>query len=130
MCRSHSNRFVVCALFFFESFLKATSANCFYPNGTDVNLGVKPDLYLPCQAEDDVSMCCRLGGGYPNTCRSDGLCLSNVDRNVRRESCTDSSWQSPKCIKLCDTGPGILRSIFFIPNAEKKLIADACDAAA
>lgn len=41
-------------------------------------------------------------------CRSDGLCLSTwYDNNVWRDFCTDSTWESPSCQKLCVNGTGL-----------------------
>lgn len=90
-----------------------TSANCYFPNGTDVNLLFPQDVYLPCNAGDDVSMCCALNRKLLDKCRSDGLCLSTFDSNIWRDSCTDWTWRSPKCIKLCTEGIG--QSIYFFP---------------
>ncbi len=89
-------------LVFFCFHFKKTSATCYYPNGTTVPV----DSYQPCNPNDTDSMCCRLNGGDPDKCRSDGLCLSSFDSNIWRESCTDHSWKSPNCIKLCPNGIG------------------------
>lgn len=83
-----------------------TSASCYYPNGSDTNLFRSTDVYVPCNAGDDVSMCCALNRNLPDKCRSDGLCLSTWDTNIWRDSCTDRTWNSPKCIKLCTQGTG------------------------
>lgn len=84
------------------TFLAAfVDANCYFPNGTDANQGQENDVYLPCNPGDPVSMCCNVG----DQCRSDGLCLSIwYDNNVWRDMCTDETWQSPSCVKLCIEG--------------------------
>ncbi|ATZ50738.1 hypothetical protein BCIN_06g02260 [Botrytis cinerea B05.10] len=68
--------------------------------------GVEMDsTYKPCNGSAPVSMCCHLGvinnGG--DECGSGstyGLCgISGTQ--LWRESCTDKTWQSPLCLKLC-----------------------------
>lgn len=95
-------------LFILSLHSSRTSATCYFPNGTDVNLFSAIDVYTPCDAGDDVSMCCALNRNVPDKCRSDGLCLSTWDSNIWRDSCTDRTWESPKCIKLCTQGTGQL----------------------
>lgn len=86
------------------SAIGAASANCYYPNGTDRNQGFPTDTYNPINPGDDVSMCCSDLGDKP---RSDGLCANAEGSVIWRESCTDRTWQSPKCIKLCaGSAPG------------------------
>ncbi|KAL8875995.1 MAG: hypothetical protein Q9198_005732, partial [Flavoplaca austrocitrina] len=86
-------------------FLRLVFAVCFLPNSTDRNaLGL--DRYRPSgvgSALDGFSMCCRLVGvDSPDVPRPDGLCTSGT--RVWRESCTDPTWASPSCIKLCVNG--------------------------
>ncbi|KAL8846617.1 MAG: hypothetical protein Q9221_008311 [Calogaya cf. arnoldii] len=84
-------------------------ANCFYPNGTDVNNGFSSERYIATNPEDDFSMCCSRLGDQP---RSDGLCMNADGSVIWRESCTDRTWQSSKCIKLCaGSSPGIGRQM-------------------
>ncbi|THV53493.1 hypothetical protein BGAL_0049g00280 [Botrytis galanthina] len=68
--------------------------------------GVEMDpTYRPCNGSVPVSMCCHLGnsdnGG--DECGSGstyGLCgISGTQ--LWRESCTDKTWQSPQCLRLC-----------------------------
>lgn len=73
---------------------------CFVPNGTARHLidnGVK-DTYRPCSSEGH-SMCCNKGPA--DECRDNGLCYNPKMGYLWRESCTDSTWESPKCLKLC-----------------------------
>lgn len=80
-------------------------ADCYFPNGTNSNIGLSSELYQACGGGDKHSMCCRMGR---DQCRDDGLC-SNYQRNeIWRESCTDPTWRSPSCVKLCVTGTGTL----------------------
>ncbi|KAF7877288.1 hypothetical protein EAF04_000971 [Stromatinia cepivora] len=68
--------------------------------------GVEMDpTYKPCNGSAPVSMCCHLGvinnGG--DECGSGstyGLC-GITGSQLWRESCTDKTWQSPLCLKLC-----------------------------
>lgn len=86
------------------SAIGAVNAACYYPNGTDRNRGFPSDTYFPINPGDDFSMCCSHLGDKP---RSDGLCANSDASVIWRESCTDRTWQSPKCIKLCaGTDPG------------------------
>ncbi|KAF7896947.1 uncharacterized protein EAF01_009350 [Botrytis porri] len=96
--------------------------------------GVEMDpTYKPCNGSAPVSMCCHLGvvnnGG--DECGSGstyGLCgISGTQ--LWRESCTDKTWQSPLCLRLCvganDT------EITACPNGRYccgKNAADCCDA--
>ncbi|KAI4222344.1 MAG: hypothetical protein LQ349_007648 [Xanthoria aureola] len=80
------------------SLIDAAITNCYYPNGTDRNEGFRRDTYFPINPGDDFSMCCSHLGDKP---RSDGLCANADGSVIWRESCTDRTWSSPKCIKLC-----------------------------
>lgn len=87
-------------------FFGTAHASCYFPNGTDMNTLFPQDIYLPCNGGDVDSMCCALNRNFPDKCRSDGLCLSTFDGNAWRDGCTDRTWQSPKCVSLCNSGIG------------------------
>ncbi|KAL0942893.1 uncharacterized protein CTRU02_200779 [Colletotrichum truncatum] len=78
----------------------AGQGSCFVPNGTNrhalTNAG--GNKYEPCEANGH-SMCCNPGVG--DKCQPNGLCWNPIGKVTWRESCTDPTWQSPKCIKLC-----------------------------
>ena len=78
-------------------------ARCFYPDGTEMHVN-----YTPCDNSNEHSMCCDLKriNPDPDQCRSDGLCFASWDQNVWRDGCTDRTWKSPACVKLCDYGLG------------------------
>ncbi|PMD18304.1 hypothetical protein NA56DRAFT_751593 [Hyaloscypha hepaticicola] len=77
------------------------SANSYDPNGDNRNgNSTGTPLYQPCLPGDSASMCCRVDAS--DQCRSDGLCFDGT--NLWRESCTDPTWASPSCIKLCVNG--------------------------
>ena len=57
---------------------------------------------IPCNASAEVSTCC---APY-NICLSNGLCAFNVTLSAGNPQyytslCTDNSWQSPECMKIC-----------------------------
>lgn len=80
------------------------SAICYTPNGTDTKLIGGQDWYQPCNAHAEFSMCCALNrGNKSDRCRGDGLCVNDVGGHLWRESCTDPTWQSSSCLKLCLT---------------------------
>ena len=106
MDNTRSHWWAVYLFFYCHGFSFKAFASCYLPNGTDINALFSKEVNQPCDAGDEESMCCALNHPYSEKCRSDGLCLSNSDGNIWRESCTDRSWKSPKCIKLCDSGIG------------------------
>ena len=63
-------------------------------------------------------MCCavRRDGGSADECEKNGLCSNPlIDANdFWRESCTDRSWQSESCLKLCIDGKGVPCFLFFV----------------
>jgi hypothetical protein len=65
-----------------------------------------PVRYLPCEggvrSDSRFTMCC---ADY-DVCRPDGMCLSGFDSEIWRDGCTDPTWQSSSCIKLCHEGKG------------------------
>jgi len=77
-------------------------------SGTDRNYaGLPTNLYSACNPNAPASMCCALHPSlYLNEnsgsiCRSDGLCINGNGKYISRTACTDQSWRSPECIKLC-----------------------------
>lgn len=55
-------------------------------------------------------MCCATHRSDPDTPRRDGLCKYAPSGVIYRESCTDPTWKSPNCIKLCVHGTGTFLS--------------------
>jgi len=80
------------------------ATNCYLPNGTDANPPNQQLQRTPFFSDGPsniASMCCHIG----DTCRSDGLCDNTYqDGSLTRDTCTDPSWNSPNCIKLCTNG--------------------------
>lgn len=56
--------------------------------------------FFECDSSQEHTMCC----GKGDECRSDGLCNSVFYGLVFRNGCSDPTWQSPHCAKLCDSG--------------------------
>ena len=73
------------------------------------------DYYQACPTsanKDGIYMCCKTAGGFNDVCTSDGLCarphnppLGEV-QGILRSGCTDPSWTSASCLKLCASGIG------------------------
>ena len=103
--------------------LPSVTASCYFPNGTDQNAGEQADqgiVYTPCNSHAENSMCCAPW----DTCTSDGLCKSGYDGNTWRDSCTDPTWKSPACVKLCVSGFGRYHS----PLSQKpSSMSQACE---
>ncbi|KAK0371264.1 hypothetical protein CLIM01_11372 [Colletotrichum limetticola] len=74
---------------------------CFVPNGTNrhdlTNANIQK--YASCESSGH-GMCCNIAG---DKCQADGLCWNEEHKQLWRESCTDPTWESPKCLKLCVT---------------------------
>jgi len=74
---------------------------CYMPNGTAVTTDPCCDgAYSPCNG---TGMCCALGRPvlHINSCLGNGLCEDVSTGWIWRESCTDPTWQDPRCLKLC-----------------------------
>ncbi|PQE32617.1 hypothetical protein CJF32_00004161 [Rutstroemia sp. NJR-2017a WRK4] len=92
-------------LFIHSSLVVFVSAQCYSYTGVLMN-----SIYKPCNGSAPVSMCCLLGYGTSHNggdqCGSGstyGLC-GVTGTQLWRESCTDQTWQSPVCLKLCVGG--------------------------
>ena len=105
------NRLVATTIFLLH-IVAFSSANCFLPNGTDRNtilwdshgIDYQPSGYG--SPADDFQMCCATNNREtPDLPRKDGLC--NDLAGIWRESCTDPTWKSPSCVKLCIDGIGM-----------------------
>ncbi|KAF4810304.1 hypothetical protein CGCTS75_v014619 [Colletotrichum tropicale] len=84
---------------FFATVTNAKGA-CYVPNGIDrhslSNIG--DNEYDPCE-KDGVSMCCNTHN--KDRCQRSGLCWEPSSNVLWRGSCTDQTWESPGCLKLC-----------------------------
>lgn len=74
---------------------------CFVPNGTNRHDLTNANIqrYASCESSGH-GMCCNIAG---DKCQADGLCWNEEHKQLWRESCTDPTWESPKCLKLCVT---------------------------
>lgn len=77
-------------------------AQCYLPNGTDRHAAANAGngKWTPCPggSTNGHTMCCNTNTG--DQCR-DGLCWNEGSKLLWRESCTDPTWQSIGCLKLC-----------------------------
>lgn len=104
----------------FSLLLSTAIAACYYPNGTDVAAFIpQNEAFQPCNVTTQASMCCRINiadESGRDHCRSDGLCASPRRQFLWRESCSDPTWKSPQCQKLCLNYDGTLGDIWTCPT--------------
>lgn len=98
-------------------FLPFAIASCYNPDG---GLILDP-AYQPCvQIVGSVSMCCATNrtadadvclpnGLCHNPCSATGICGGSENGQYWRETCTDSSWNSPYCLKGVCTNASVSR---------------------
>ena len=88
---SSSLNLILTSIFLFTSHL-ALAQNCYYPNG----------------AVAEGMAACLLSGGaccpYQWECLSSGLCYLENAGYYGRYTCTDPTWQSESCPKICTEG--------------------------
>ena len=100
-------------LFYLLILTTQADTGCFNPNGTNRNVGA-PDVptgtsvYFPCNTVQPYSMCCR----NSDKCLANGLCQQEGSDIIWRESCSDQTWRSDACVKLCVSETGMFCSLF------------------
>ncbi|KAK6340779.1 hypothetical protein TWF696_009099 [Orbilia brochopaga] len=84
--------------------IRPDKPRCYHPNGSLQN----STDYQPCNNVAGVpSMCCKIAnsGSSADACLSNGLCsgvtASGDGFALWRESCTDPTWESLACLKIC-----------------------------
>ena len=92
------------------------NVSCFFPNGVAIaDKTSHNDFYTACPTSagsDGSYMCCKTSSPFNDVCNEDGLCARQNDpslgdvQGLLRSSCTDPTWTSPSCLKLCVTGLG------------------------
>lgn len=97
----------------------AQEVPCWAPDGKTRS---DNDTYVPCnklgiQQNDVFSMCCALDGTPEDRdiCSASGLCSDRQNR-LTRAYCTDKTWKSDACLKICiddndngnSTGPSVM----------------------
>ena len=92
------------------------NVSCFFPNGiTIADEASKNDFYAACPTSagnDGSYMCCKTSYPFNDVCNDNGLCARQNDaslgeqQGLLRSTCTDPTWTSPSCLKLCITGLG------------------------
>ena len=82
---------------------QAAEVTCYAPDGMTV---APNDSFVPCNKlgitqQGIFSSCCLLDGdpSARDLCASSGLCVNGGV--VRREFCTDKTWKSPSCVRVC-----------------------------
>jgi hypothetical protein len=89
----------------FGPLVAADEVRCWAPDGKTLadNETVVPCNKLGIQQDGVYSSCCRLDGDADQRdfCTTTGLCLSTADGVLRREYCTDKTWNSPACVNVC-----------------------------
>lgn len=106
--KATSTNMLLSIVLFFSVVALSSATSCYNPDGTDRNkdsdVAQGTTTYVPCDQTKGFSMCCRYGA---NGCRVDGLCQGHApdgSQPIWRESCSDQSWDSPYCLKLCIEG--------------------------
>ena len=96
-------RIPVSSLLVLLTFPPLLLTQCYNPDGSPAI-----PAYQPCNtAIDGVSMCCGTGPGWNDECLFNGLCKGSPNRTqLWRVGCTDRTWRSPLCLKLCTAGFG------------------------
>ncbi|KAI5922646.1 hypothetical protein F4810DRAFT_711240 [Camillea tinctor] len=87
----------------FRLTVRADGVVCYAPYGVTI---ASNDTYVPCNKlgitqAGVYSSCCALDGDpdQRDLCATTGLCLNNGV--IRRESCTDPTWNSATCVNIC-----------------------------
>ena len=87
--------------------IQHTYAACYWPNGQDRNIArsgySNSTDYEPLLRDGSASMCCAEWNDRAPAPNAFGLCVDSDDV-IWRESCSDRSWESPSCLKLCAEG--------------------------
>lgn len=130
--RLFASQFLVLTLIF-----TASEAACYRPDGS-----LEEGTWLPCNKDaSQDSMCCALGIGVApenrtedtlDQCLPEGLCFNPSAGTYWRGSCTDKTWKSPNCNRLCIDGEVSAKSASFIrTNADSRYVGlgvgYACD---
>lgn len=97
-------------------------AACYYPNGIAMGEVDRIFNYTLCDSNTEFSMCCAAG----NTCRPDGLCFTDSTELIYRKGCTDPTWASPSCVKLCYNGIGALISDLCVRSRKNWQLSKIC----
>ena len=70
------------------------SPSCYWPDGSPTDFS-----YVACTPTATHSVCCSSG----DSCVGNGLCYSRYG-SVYRGGCTDSTWQTNECARVCKNG--------------------------
>lgn len=82
----------------------ATATKCYFSDGSDTGSEMQP-----CFPSSSVSACCstnKKGDWQNDVCLQNGLCIAQVAQYsgmIFQNACTDKSWGSPDCPRICPT---------------------------
>ena len=110
---SHASKYLL--LFLLRSaFVRADqNVTCYFPDGDQIH--DPADYYTACPTSannDGYHMCCKTDANFDDVCNPNGLCSRphnpglGEEQGLLRSTCTDPSWTSDSCLKLCITGIG------------------------
>ncbi|KAF1830908.1 hypothetical protein BDW02DRAFT_650312 [Decorospora gaudefroyi] len=84
-------KFLAACVFVVSALISVGICDCFYPDGRNAT-----DLHV-CLPDAAVSHCCRSS----DSCLSNGMCFSSGLGSIVRRACTDKTWKSQECPRIC-----------------------------
>ena len=95
---------VLLSLFFLQTSYVSAFVQCYYPDGS-----IPTDFtYVPCTS-GNMSACCIQSEG--DVCQPNGLCYYPPKAHNFRGACTDQTWASDACPKICISGKRVTLTI-------------------
>lgn len=92
----------------------AAASKCYYSDGTQADSEMQP-----CFPSKSVSACCstnKNGNLSNDVCLHNGLCIAQVAQYsglIYQNACTDKSWESSDCPRVCGTCMYTIASFFW-----------------
>ena len=108
MVNSVATSFVLALLL--SSVISVSAQTCYGNDGKVID-----DSFMPCDASQSDSACCRLAKTDGDICLTSGLCYAQVDDYngfFYSNGCTDQSGQSDNCFSKC---PNCKFYLFYFP---------------
>ncbi|KAL8777602.1 MAG: hypothetical protein Q9213_007788 [Squamulea squamosa] len=83
--------------------LPYVSSTCYFDSGTIAT------THIPCNVSAvGTTQCCQHGAA----CLTTGLCMLSYDSSFNTGSCTDKSWNSQQCFRMCPGNRGALNTLY------------------